>query len=64
MKWREILCPWSEIRRQRGWLQLQRRLLEEALSECGRLRHLLAQSQPKQARDSKGRFISRTRPTQ
>lgn len=54
MKWREILCPWSEIRRQRGWIEHQSRMIDD----------LLTNWRPKQARDSKGRFISRTRPTQ
>ena len=63
MKWREIFCPWREIRRLKDWMRFQRQLIDALLNETGRLRHLLAQSQPKQARDSKGRFVARTKPT-
>lgn len=63
MKWREIFCPWREIRRMKDWMRFQRRANDDLLNEINRMRHLLAHTHRGQARDSKGRFVARTKPT-
>lgn len=60
MEWREILWPWGAVERQKNairWLE------GEVLRLNRRVRFLENTTQPKQERDSKGRYVRREEPT-